>query len=258
MDTELRNGEAHPSDGDLIRMLDGEPTSEVLDEHVASCQRCATRLTRFGLWSRELTEVLESADPIVGEGGTSVIDAEFREREDSSSWHRRVPRRFGIAAGIVLMLVSLMAVPPVRAWITETTDRAFTAVRELVAPAATSSDGSGPVTVSFAPSGERLVIEIDHVQTAGELVVTVSDGSEEVRASSSGHASGEAPSFAVLPSQLRIRNPAGATIDYRVRIPTSVEEVEVRVADSRLALLEASDLRSGREWVWGLSEQRGD
>lgn len=244
----------HPSDGDLVRLLDGETEDPALEEHLGACDDCRRRYRRIAGWSRQVGRALDAADPLVEE-------PEDRDREAEASGGLSVPRWAKAAAVALLVLAGALALEPVRAWVV---DRAERVARHLGfveprAPDAGAADGGA--SIAFVPEGRRLRIQVEAPQPEGELEVTAGPGDGRVRASVVGGepgAGGPAPGFAAFPSELRIRNGSGSAASYRVTVPASLQEVEIRLGDRRLARLAGDELAPGATRSWPLrAQERG-
>lgn len=234
----------HVDDGDLIRWLDGEVAAEegrAVRAHLADCAACAARLGGLRTRARAVSRVLAAADPpVVG-----------RRR---IGWGMRAA-----AAGLVLLGVGLV-VEPVRAWILERAEGAWSlvAARETPAPASAPDEPQGarpdPVagTVSFIPAGDVFRLEVAARQAGGELVIEMVEADA---ASATVEADGADEQFVVLPSGLRIVNAAGSGARYVVRLPARLQSVVLVIGDEpgrRYAPAEA-----GERWTVPLGDRTG-
>lgn len=240
----------HLTDGELVRLLDGEvarsPASE-LEEHLRSCESCGDRYRRIEESSRDVRRTLDAADPLI------------RERAESDGVAgggpvgspARFPRWMKIAAGMVLLLTAGLAVQPVRAWMA---DRVEDVVERLGlgGPTPEASAGEAGSTVSFFVESSRLLVRIESPQEDGRMEVDVAPQGREVRASILSGADVSTPALVVLPSELRVRNSPGSRASYRITVPASLAELEIRVGDRRLARFTVEDLRPGEVRSWEL------
>lgn len=241
----------HPTDGELVRLVDGEDDADDVREHVAACDRCRSRLRRLRRRSEGLSRLLEATDPLVRTPATRSDESDDEAGGRGAGW---VPRRrwTRIAAGVALLLAAGMAFQPVRAWVV---DRARDVVERLRSGTAEDS-GAAPsadrAVVSFVPDGPNLVIRVDRRQRGGELRLVAAHDRREVRASVVGASDGPDASLTVLPSGLRILNRPGSGSSYRVVVPSSLAEVRVQIADRPTARVAGDELRRGRDWSWAL------
>jgi anti-sigma factor RsiW len=163
--------------------------------------------------------------------------------------------RHRMAAGIVLLLLSVSLLTPARAWIVVGI-RAVASVlipeEEAVLPA--PAEEAGPSTVSFGPVGSELVVTVRDHQASGRLTVVVVDGTR-----ASGEASGEGTGveLLMLPNGIEVRNGPGSMADYTVRIPRSLRSVRVRVGGREQAVIAPGDVEVGHTWVFELTAPRG-
>lgn len=258
-----RAGE-HPTDGHLVRLLDGEADDPALQEHLEGCRECSRRYRRLREWSYGVSRALAAADPVVreeldAEGASDGGDADSGAGGPSSGragsgGSRRLAK---VAAAVLLLLAGALALSPVRAWVV---DRVEGVARRLglAEPAGPAVDGTGGGTegasVSFAPDGTELVIRLESRQQSGELEVTGTATGSDVTASVVGGRDLPIPSLAVHPSELRIRNRPDAGASYRVEVPASLERVVVRVGGRSVARLSGAQLRAGVSWSWALED----
>lgn len=191
----------HISDADLVRLMDGEcsPSEEhEARSHLRSCTSCRERLDLLVRTSNRLSRALES----LGSPGSEPGDGSVR---------RRITKR-GVGAVGALLVVGLAA-GPVWGWLTGR------GAEERVAV---------PI-VSFVPGRALLTIEVQHRQSAGSLTLTV-DTMDAVSTRIFGDGSG--PEIMVLSGGLRIVNDPQSRLSYELRLPATLREVEVIVADS--------------------------
>lgn len=243
----------HPGDGDLVRLLDGEVDGAALREHVAGCSACRRRYRQLEERTRRVGRLLDAGAPLVREGDVGGAGADER---GSAGRRSHGPSRWAKVAAVVLLLAGAgLAVGPVRAWVADQVERV---VRTLG-----FDDGPGSAavprgaSVSFTPEGRRLSIRVAALQRGGRLELATREGAGDVSGSVVS-ASGEArPGFTVLPSGLRIENGSSSRASYRVVVPASLEAVEVRIGDRRVARLTAEELRGGGPWRWRLGDGGG-
>ncbi len=114
---------AHVSDSDLIRMIDDEPVSAAVREHVDGCAECAARLDRYRRRSRSLSVILRQTEPEPVDSTRLLppVDDLSRRRARKTvaapAWWTRPAVR---AAAILVAVAGLaVAAPPVRHWVVE-------------------------------------------------------------------------------------------------------------------------------------------
>lgn len=235
----------HPTEGALVRVLDGEEDDPTVRRHVEACEECRERYGRLASWSEGVSESLDAADPVLRE------PARGRRRVQGGAGS--VPQWLKVAAGIILVLSGTLAVEPVRAWVLS---QAEAVAQRLGIGASTSStaDREAPpgASLSFVPASSELVIRFENPQQAGRLVVASSTGSMEVKASVLGTTDGAPTEITVLPSQLSVRNEPNSQADYRVVVPSTLERISVQVGDSVVARVSGDELRSVEGWTLNL------
>lgn len=238
---------AHPTDADLVRLLDGETERSGLRQHLGACEDCRERRRRLAGWSDEVGRILDAADPVVVDRGDRSADP---TDPSASRW-------LMVAAGVLLLISAGLALQPVRAWVV---DRAEDVAERLGITDRASSErgtvGRG-ASVSFVPDGEHLRIQVEARQQSGRLELRMAREGDRVRASvaTSDPGEGPSPAFAAYPSELRISNSSGSGASYRVTVPASVRELEIRVGNRRLARLAGEELSPGGVRTWQLRTQ---
>lgn len=245
-----RTGE-HPSEGALIRVLDGDEGDPTVREHVEACEVCRGRYERLAGWSEGVSESLDAADPVVREGG--------RRGRRGQGGPGTVPRWLKVAAGTILLLSGTLAVEPVRAWVLSQAEAVAQRLGIDARSSRTPNRGAPRgASVSFVPAGSNLVIRFESPQRGGRLVIATSTGSMEVKASVLGTTGAGPTELTVLPSRLSIRNEPNSPADYRVVVPSTLESIEVQVGDSAVARVSGETLQSVERWTLNLkSGERG-
>lgn len=237
----------HPTDGDLVRLLDGETEDPALEEHLEACDGCRRRYRRIAGWSREVGRALDAVDPLVAERA-----AADRETDAAGTGVRRWMR---VAAGVVVLVSAGLAFQPVRAWVVDRAERVARHLGLVERTGREAGAGESGASIAFVPEGRRLLIQVEAPQAEGKLEVVAGRGDGRVRASVVGReadAEDPAPAFAAFPSELRIRNGTGSGASYRVSVPASLEELEIRVGGRRLARLAGGGLTPGATRTWPL------
>ncbi len=232
----------HLDDPDLIRHLDSalEPQDRIaLQNHLDTCEVCASKLRLIDRRSRRLEQLLVAGDPPVPPF-KRIPDARFR-----------VTRPIAAAAAMTILIGASIVVSPVRAWIVEQSRVVWTLVTRAghdTEPAAQSSDSTrATASVTFKPVRRSFVIRIARRQTAGS--VTVETGAvTEVTALVLG--GGNAEDMLVLPDGLLVRNSNQSVASYQVTVPASLDTITVEV-DGRL-LVTLAPRGAPSRWTSGL------
>ena len=246
---ELPREGAHLTDGELLYVAGerqdaagGTPLrSEDAPErdwerHLEGCADCGSRLALLERRSRRLSALVAEVN----------LPAEFRFPVLRSPVLRARPawRQGGwlrAAAVVLVVLSSLLLVPPVRAWALGwvsarwtriTADRPADAVRPRVseAPAAGASTRLG-----LTPAGDALALVIDAEQTEGALILTTTSAREVTFEVVDGP-DGETP--LVHAGGLRVLNVPTSRASYRVALPPGVQRIHIRVGARAPVLVE--------------------
>jgi hypothetical protein len=219
----------HIEAGDLVRLLDGELMSEERSwvlEHLQGCRECANRRPALQRQSAAISELLRSIDLV------------------APSVPLRVPRRTrwrAVAAIAVLAIGSLMAVPPVRAWIV-TAARGMWA-RMVGVRAGADALPSTPVVgdegaVSFVPGGSVLTIRMPSRAGASLTIETVWGD----RVTALGIGGRAAPGVVVFPEELRLGQAPDSLSSFVVRVPVALREVDILVGRQKARTLRPGPL----------------
>ena len=228
----------HASDGDLVRMIDGEtgPSDADLAAHVTGCASCGARLELLRRRTEHLRQTLAAATPPLLDAGRLRPPSDQLALARALASRRRKPlwSHAGVrAAAAILVLAGIVAATPARAWILERVSRLRADATRVeggrrVPPPPTAAPQAPASTVWFTPAEDELVIRFDARPTRGTLELLAGDdprSSAQVVAGAGGEA------FLVLPSELRIRNAAGSVADYRVVVSPRVRRVRVLTGD---------------------------
>ncbi len=255
-------GTSSEVDGTLVRILDGELLGSTENESRAlleSSPEARLRLEELrgssDLFSDSLAKlpIPRTPDPhfLVRSGVSAPVPAAEAPRVRGES----TIVRHRIAAGIVLLLVSIGLISPVRAWIVE-------GARSLVSVLAPGERPTDPVTevevgsstVSFVPVGNEFLVSVEAYQVSGRLTVVVVEGSR-----ASGEILGEATGIdlLVLPDGFEVRNGPGSVAGYTVGIPQSLERLRVQVGGRDLGIRTLGGTEVGHSWVFELSDPHG-
>ena len=228
----------HAEEGALLRWIDGECDADErvrLNRHLAGCPACNGRVADLRDWTARFDMAVRAA----GRTGTA---------------RRRV--RWAVAAAVLLVGAALV-VEPVRAWVLDRVDAAWSAVTgrvpgDVPARSGTVEDAPAPATTSitFAPTSNVFRLEVATRQARGHLVVlTAADPLALARVLGGGR-----EELLVLPDGLRIVNTGVSTADYEVRVPPSVDLIVVVVGDGTSRRL-ATGERGGR-WEISVADRR--
>jgi hypothetical protein len=238
----VRQNQAHASDGDLLRLLDGEltPAESQVRAHVAECGACAARLARYRTRSATMAELLrETAPPAIDPARVRPpLDDLSRARARRAA--RAAPRaawwtRPGVrAAAAVVVMAGVAAASPARGWLMER-------LRDVQA-AATESAGREPVRptpsapAAPAPSAGALVrFDVGGAELVVRFAASQRSGTVEIAGTGDGRAAAQVTgglrdeALLVLPRELRIRNATSSEASYRVEIPPGVARVRLLV-----------------------------
>jgi hypothetical protein len=250
--------EEHLSDGDMVRLLDGEmdPGERArLEAHAAGCEACASRLRQLRRRSARLSGILLASDPEAPPAPAEAPDELTlrRIRRDREARTAPAPRPWLRAAAVVaLLLAAGVVASPLRAvvaeWLRTRWERiaapdARPAAPPAEAPAAAPAEPAGSgARVQFTPQGTTFTLEVATPQAGGAVEVRRAAGASATAEQTGG---GEQADLLVLPAGVRIRNAPGATADYRVTVPASVRTVRVRVGEGRETVLTAEEVAEG-------------
>jgi hypothetical protein len=243
----------HLEDSDLLHLVDGDESDEMRERwltHIQSCQECARRLEvlrrRASLVSELLSEIdlppgfaypkLSVPSPARARSRPGAVIPDF-----SGAWVRA-------AAVVLLFLTSLIAVPPLRAWVVDSVTHGWTELAALFGggPSAeepASSAAEGGSTLWFTPAGEEFRLEIVAPQAEGKLILTTVDGPQGAL-DITGRGSGATP--LVFEGGLRILNTQRSTASYRVALPPGLARVRVRIGKGAPIVLGVEEIGPGR------------
>ena len=220
-DAVVSPADAHASDAELVRLLDGEATPRLAGDaeaHVAACADCSARLAQLRARSFSLSALLLATDP-----PTPSLD---RLRPPARPSVRHAPRlRVAAALLVAAAGIAAAATPGVRGWIATRVSSETPSERGTAATRATPAPESGGAVIGFAVERAELAVHVMLPQTSGVLELRAGDDAlvhaEVVHGASEG--------LVVLPGTLRISNHEGSTASYRVTLPPAITAVVVRV-----------------------------
>jgi len=240
---------AHPEDGVLLRLLDGEADAAeqaAAAPHAAACAECRARMDAMARRRERLGALLARADfPVPAssapEPGVIPLHARRREAAPARPWLR--------AAAIILVVLGVGAVAtPARAWIARwiteawesvTGDEAPPAPAPAPAPAPEPAEQTAAAQVGFVPTGAELTVVVAHAQDAGALTVAAAPGESATAEVVGGTGSAD---LLVLPAALHVRNAPGSAAEYRLALPSSVRRVRVRVGEGRETVVNMAEV----------------
>ena len=217
--------DAHASDADLVRLLDGEAAPRIggdAEVHVASCADCSARLARLRARSSSLSALLFATD--------APVPSPDRLRPPARTTPVRRAPRLRIAAALVVAAagIAAAATPRVRGWIaTRVSSEAPQANSAPMTHSARTSESGGAV-IGFAVERSELAVRVILPQTSG--VLELHAGDQALATAEVVHGDGEG--LVVLPGALQVRNHEGSTASYRVTLPGGVNAITVRIGDA--------------------------
>lgn len=226
----------HLDEEQLERLRHGELSSRAersAREHVVGCPDCSRRLAEAERDEGELFELLRVLDNppprIQAEAVAAKAEAMTADtRRRDLAWLRR--------AAAILLAVGIAgaayAVPgsPVRRWVHTIVERMSGRPEPSgFAPAPIDSPQKDVSGIAVVP-GQRLLIHFTSPQSGGQILVSLTDGSEvQVRAPA------DAATFTSSADQLLIDN-RSSSATFEIRIPGDAPWVEIRVGSDRVLL----------------------
>jgi hypothetical protein len=264
------NGHAHLEDGDLVRFLSDEVTTDERAgavEHLGRCDDCARRLESWRAEMASVAGLLEdlpvtAMDPARRARSLAAV-RQAAVRKIAAPAAARAPRRrfflsgtLARAAAVAALFVAAGVVAsPAGAWIADRFRDLFQDEPAAVAapePEALSAKGS---VVAFTPFGYELTVEVASAQAHGDLVLRVQD--TPTASARIGGADGDMDVM-ILPGSLRIENTAASTADYEVVVPARLRTLRVRIGDAPEMVLRPAQLGNGWSAVVGLTHGKID
>jgi anti-sigma factor RsiW len=212
----------HLENGDLIRLLDRECSSEEeerIKRHLRDCVACRQNAAELERLSHLFGLALQRGDVT---GDTSAAE--------TRPLRRRWPRKRMLQAAAILLIVAAAA-SPARAWLVEgwlALRSLFTEAPAPVQPEREPSIGVAETTavVTFAAVGSDFSLEVVSAQSRGTVVIA----SGSVPSASARVLGGDgSEELVVLPGGLRILNVATSTASYEIVLPPVVRNIEVRI-----------------------------
>lgn len=242
---------SHPDAGQLVRYIDGEllgDESSTVEAHVSACADCTRRVEQLRRRSAALHRMLGELE----RDTDSPRDA-VRPRSTRFALNWRT-----LAAAAVLLVVGVGAtVKPLRAWIVNRSQALWELVVGSGSPEAPfptpPPEASGPEgSVSFAPTGDLLTIEIATRQRSGTVTVEAVGGSSVSVELAGGSGQGD---ITVLPTGVRIANALSTTASYRIGVPVRMRRVILVIAGD--TVISAVPRAVGDAWDVNVGEGEG-
>lgn len=204
---------AHPPDGDLRALLDGELPAERradVEQHARACAGCRDRLASLDAASREtraLLDLLPAAEPELR------IDTIVRRG-------RRTRVRWGaIAAALALVVATAAGATVGRPYVRALLARIRSVVRPTSPPLEQPAHGQG---IAFVP-GPSAEITFDAPQAAGALRVSLADTTELVIDPTA------SVTYRVHPGGVIVHN-RGSQASYDIVVPRRAPHVRILVS----------------------------
>lgn len=247
------SADAHLEDGELLTLDDAaspSASSAAARDHVAACARCADRRRVLRQHSARVSSLIAELE-LPSDFRYPSLPTAPRVLAPRAGWTQQRLRR---AAAVLLVVGSLAAVPPLRAWTVAWVQKGIAALtgagRRDAAPAvrraAPVASKTAPIdsgsTLWFDAEGPELAVEIASAQASGTLTLSSSvrpmTGIEVV------NGAGETP--LVREHGVRLINGPASTASYRLALPAAVQRVRVRIGDQPWLVLSRADVEAGR------------
>lgn len=245
--------DAHLDDGELMVLDDSAsaPTSSAAArEHLASCSHCADRLNVLRQHSRRVSSLIAEIE-LPDDFRVPSLPAAPHVRAARPSWAQQHWRR---AAAVLLVIGSLAAVSPLRAWtigwvakqIAALTGASHRDATPVAPPASQNPPPATPIdsgaTLWFDAGSSELAVEVVSPQATGTLTLSPSPrpmtGVEVV------NGAGETP--LVREHGIRLLNNVGSTASYRLAVPSGVLRVRVRIGGQPWQTFNRADVETHR------------
>lgn len=241
----------HLDDGELMVLDDvASASTAAAREHTASCARCADRLRVLREHSRRVSSLIAEIE-LPADFRLPSLRAAPQVRAVRPSWTQQHWRR---AAAVLLVLGSLAAVSPLRAWTIGWVAKQIAALTgadrrdaaPVPRPVAQDAPQAPPVdsgaTLWFDAEGAELAVEVASPQASGTL--TLSPSSRPMTGVEVVNGAGETP--LVREHGVRLINHAASTASYWLSVPAGVQRVRVRIGDQPWQTFSRADVEAGR------------
>lgn len=238
----------HPDEGDLVRFLDQQVSSDErrwLYEHLAECADCATRIEAVRERSQALSSLVGSLDAdaapdeLTRARALAAARRAQARRAVARPWYAAGPARAAAMVALTAVATTL-TVSPVRAWVADRWE-ALVGAEDLAPAVAVQPTGvleRGSV-ISFEPASETFVLEIESLQQTGSVTLQIRD----VEQASAQVVGGSGEEILALPSGLRVTNSPGSTASYAFSLPTHLRLIQVFAGGKLVALIPVADVQ---------------
>jgi anti-sigma factor RsiW len=230
MTMETAGSDMHLGDEEIGGFIEGEcsPVEEArIEAHLAVCEACAESVALLRHWSNAFSAAVAPVDPEPPALPEPTIAAGTARPISRTRW---IPVYWKAAAMIAMALGLTLTAAPARAWITER----WADLVAFIDGAADRPAPSAPVTspvegavVSVVPLSDRFVLDLATEPAGGAVRIHRSDvatASVQLVEGAEGH------DLVVLSGTVRVINPAGSRAEYRVVLPNTLPEFELRIA----------------------------
>lgn len=245
------NNHTHPSDGDLVRYMDGEGAAarrERARDHLDNCPSCQQRLSLLRARSAALSALIEDVDvperEVPAPPALAPMGAAARRGGSSSRQSAGL-----LKAAVILLLLAAPAiamVQPVRDWIASQWSEISTGP-DLPYGSATSVARPGRSAVSFIPADMALELWLER-EPGPEMIRIVPAETDRVTIETVGGRAGDR--LVVLPRGVRIESGSDSGARYVVTVPSTLERVVVYIAGAEHRVIDpqegVAELRGGR------------
>jgi hypothetical protein len=229
----------HLSDGELLRLVDGEGSAADRarwEAHLDSCPSCGLEYRQLSGLLTAVSAEVSAIVPCLVETGVSRDLSPTGRREHRGS-AGPPPRRalLRAAAALLLLVVPLLSVAPLRAWVAERVREVLTTPEPPGDPTAGVPSPTAPGgELRFAPAGPGFLVEIASHQREGALLLHLGDGDA---AGTLRFVDGAGEEGTLISERgMRIENSDASTGSYSLHLPSRVEQVSVRVAGQDLGV----------------------
>ena len=236
----------HLSDGDLVRLLDGEEAlRNDVEAHLDRCAECQERLGVLRRRSERLSGLLIASDAQVPE--PDMLAARRLQKQQRSTPQRAVPAWMRAAAVVVLLLGGALLAEPVRAWVAEWFGARWaelvssTPPEPVQPPVVVEPVPEANTRVQFTPASDEVELNFASAQAGGEVSVEIRDVPEVTVQVQGGTAD-----LLVLPGGVRVANSPGSVAQYRVEVPARVRRLRVQIGEGNTVVLSGDQLASGQ------------
>ena len=239
----------HLSDGDLVRLLDGEEAlRDDVEAHLARCAECQRRLSVLRRRSERLSGLLIATDAALPE--PDMLTARRLRRQQQAQRglaQRAVPGWMRAAAAVVLLLGGVMLAEPVRAWVADWLGARWaeltgsTPPEPAQVPVVVEPVPEANTRVQFTPASDEVELRFASAQAGGVVAVEIGDVPEV-----SVQVQGGTADLLVLPGGVRIANRPESVAEYRVEVPARVQRLRVQIGEGKPVILSGDQLAAGQ------------